>query len=332
MLLADRWAATEGTGPPRGPDQHHRPGVGRPTEGCCADRRGRRQRFARVPRPWYARACSVAPYLPLLAFAGGPDRAGGGVAFGVSGQDRHRFGGGATWDRVITTASWVAGAEGRDRIATKVLGPAVGRGPVERGRGRFFRCVPAVLFGGPPWPWPVFRAVARARCSVTPEDRGRHSRDRGAPVRALRFLCRACLPPRRSWRCCWWFQLPRAHRVDVGGRSRWRVAAVRLGGGAACGGRVGRGRRFALLGVGRRRAGRHVVRGALYPRRFCPPPVDTANSLTVAPAPRPRTTTLVVMDLGWPGFSARPPCWLPIVDRTGCSAGGSAPRHIPAGH
>jgi cytochrome bd ubiquinol oxidase subunit II len=264
--------------------------------------------FAAFPA-WYAGLFSGA-YLPLLALL--LALIGRGVAFEYRGKidtDRWR----RTWDRVITTASWVAALMVGIVIATTVLGlplDAVG----DRVGGVSLR--PAVLLGGLAV---AGFALLHGAVFVTLKtegdihDRARRFGLRVAPLAAAPIVALLLV-----------VQLTEGHRWT------WVPLAVVVAavGGAVARLRAGReGQAFALLGVAVVALGTTLF-GALYPD-VLPSTVDAANSLTVHGAAS-ANYTLVVMT--WvAGFGAPAvlvyQSWTYWVFRRRISA-----RHIPAGH
>jgi cytochrome d ubiquinol oxidase subunit II len=264
--------------------------------------------FAAFPA-WYAGLFSGA-YLPLLALL--LALIGRGVAFEYRGKidtDRWR----RTWDRVITTASWVAALMVGIVIATTVLGlplDAVG----DRVGGVSLR--PAVLLGGLAV---AGFALLHGAVFVTLKtegdihDRARRFGLRIAPVAAAPIVALLLV-----------VQLTEGHRWT------WVPLAVVVAavGGAVARLRAGReGQAFALLGLAVVALGTTLF-GALYPD-VLPSTVDAANSLTVHGAASANYTLVVmtwVAGIGAPAVLVYQ-SWTYWVFRRRISA-----RHIPAGH
>jgi cytochrome bd ubiquinol oxidase subunit II len=266
--------------------------------------------FAAFPA-WYAGLFSGA-YLPLLALL--LALIGRGVAFEYRGKidtDRWR----RMWDRVITTASWVAALMVGIVIATTVLGlPLDAAG--DRMGSAFSSLRPTVLLGGL-----AVAGFALLHGSVFValktegdiRDRARRFGLRVAPFVAAPIV--ALLLVVQLTEGHWWTWVPLAVAVAaVGG------AVARL--------RAGReGQAFALLGLAVVALGITLF-GALYPD-VLPSTVDSANSLTVHGAAS-ANYTLVVMT--WVAAFGAPAVlvyqsWTYWVFRRRISA-----RHIPAGH
>jgi cytochrome bd ubiquinol oxidase subunit II len=264
--------------------------------------------FAAFPA-WYAGLFSGA-YLPLLALL--LALIGRGVAFEYRGKidtDRWR----RTWDRVITTASWVAALMVGIVIATTVLGlPLDSAG--DRVGGVSLR--PAVLLGGLAV---AGFALLHGAVFVTLKtegdihDRARRFGLRIAPIAAAPIVALLLV-----------VQLTEGHRWT------WVPLAVVVAaiGGAVARLRAGReGQAFALLGLAVVALGTTLF-GALYPD-VLPSTVDTANSLTVHGAASANYTLVVmtwVAGIGAPAVLVYQ-SWTYWVFRRRISA-----RHIPAGH
>ena len=266
--------------------------------------------FAAFPA-WYAGLFSGA-YVPLLALL--LALIGRGVAFEYRGKidtDRWR----RTWDRVITTASWVAALMVGIVVTTTVLGlPLDAAG--DRIGGVFSSLRPAVLLGGLAV---AGFALLHGAVFVTLKtegdirDRARRFGLRVAPVAAAPIV--ALLLVVQLTEGHGWTWVPLAVAVVTVGGAVARLRADR------------EGQAFALLGVAVVALGTTLF-GALYPD-VLPSTLDAANSLTVHGAAS-ANYTLVVMT--WvAGFGAPAvliyQSWTYWVFRRRIST-----RHIPAAH
>jgi cytochrome d ubiquinol oxidase subunit II len=266
--------------------------------------------FAAFPA-WYAGLFSGA-YLPLLALL--LALIGRGVAFEYRGKgdtDRWR----RTWDRVITTASWVAALMVGIVVTTTVLGlPLDAAG--DRIGGPFSSFRPAVLLGGLAV---AGFALLHGSVFVTLKtegdihDRARRFGLRVAPVAVAPIVALLLV-----------VQLTRGHQWT------WVPLAVAV---VAIAGAVARlradrdGQAFALLGVAVVALGTTLF-GALYPD-VLPSTIAAANSLTVRGAASPNYS-LVVMT--WVAAFGAPAVliyqsWTYWVFRRRIGT-----SHIPAGH
>jgi cytochrome d ubiquinol oxidase subunit II len=266
--------------------------------------------FAAFPA-WYAGLFSGA-YVPLLALL--LALIGRGVAFEYRGKidtDRWR----RAWDRVITTASWVAALMVGIVVTTTVLGlPLDASG--DRIGGVFSSLRPEVLLGGLAV---AGFALLHGSVFVTLKtegdvrDRARRFGLRVAPVAAAPIVALLLVVQLTEGHAWTWVPLA--------------VAVVALGGAVARLRADRDGQAFALLGVAVVALGTTLF-GALYPL-VLPSTLDTANSLTVHGASS-ANYTLVVMT--WvAGFGAPAvlvyQSWTYWVFRRRIST-----RHIPAAH
>ncbi len=266
--------------------------------------------FAAFPA-WYAGLFSGA-YLPLLALL--LALIGRGVAFEYRGKidtDRWR----RTWDRVITTASWVAALMVGIVVATTVLGlPLDPAG--DRIGGPFSSLRPVVLLGGLAV---AGFALLHGSVFVTLKtegdihDRARRFGLRVAPIAAapiVALLLVVQLTEGHGWT---WVPLAVAVAAIAGAVARLRADRD--------------GQAFALLGVAVVALGSTLF-GALYPD-VLPSTVNAANSLTVHGAASAHYT-LVVMT--WVAAFGAPAVlvyqsWTYWVFRRRIST-----SHIPAAH
>jgi len=266
--------------------------------------------FAAFPA-WYAGLFSGA-YLPLLALL--LALIGRGVAFEYRGKidtDRWR----RTWDRVITTASWVAALMVGIVVATTVLGlPLDPAG--DRIGGPFSSLRPVVLLGGLAV---AGFALLHGSVFVTLKtegdihDRARRFGLRVAPIAAapiVALLLVVQLTEGHGWT---WVPLAVAVAAIAGAVARLRADRD--------------GQAFALLGVAVVALGTTLF-GALYPD-VLPSTVNAANSLTVHGAASAHYT-LVVMT--WVAAFGAPAVlvyqsWTYWVFRRRIST-----SHIPAAH
>ncbi len=266
--------------------------------------------FAAFPA-WYAGLFGGA-YLPLLALL--LALIGRGVAFEYRGKidtDRWR----RTWDRVITTASWVAALMVGIVVATTVLGlPLDPAG--DRIGGPFSSLRPVVLLGGLAV---AGFALLHGSVFVTLKtegdihDRARRFGLRVAPIAAapiVALLLVVQLTEGHGWT---WVPLAVAVAAIAGAVARLRADRD--------------GQAFALLGVAVVALGTTLF-GALYPD-VLPSTVNAANSLTVHGAASAHYT-LVVMT--WVAAFGAPAVlvyqsWTYWVFRRRIST-----SHIPAAH